>query len=72
MSEQTENLILEHLRAIGADMAELKSRVTGVEVAIGATGQQIAALTTAVYGGHDRMSDLQRRIARRLALRDTG
>jgi hypothetical protein len=74
MTEQTENLVLEHLRTIRADIADIKNRVTGVEVAITALGQQIAGLTTAVYAGNDRVRDLERRverIERRLELRET-
>jgi hypothetical protein len=71
MTENIENLILEHLRTIRADITDLKSRVTGVEVAIGTMGQQIAALTTAVYSGYDRVTTLERRIERRLDLRET-
>jgi hypothetical protein len=74
MTEQTETLVLEHLRAIRSDLADIKDRVTGLEVAVSAMGQQLGALTTAVYSGHSRMDDFERRLSRverRLELRDT-
>jgi predicted nucleic acid-binding Zn-ribbon protein len=66
-------LTLEHLRAIRSDLADFKERVTGLEVAVSAMGQQLGALTTAVYSGHSRLDDFERRlnrIERRLELRD--
>jgi hypothetical protein len=35
-----DNLVLEHLRAIRADLVEIRERVTGLEVAVSAMGQQ--------------------------------
>jgi len=54
MTADIENLVLEHLRAIRADIADLKNRMTGVEVQLSALGQQVAGLTTAVYSGKSR------------------
>ena len=74
MTAETENLILEILKRIQADLSDLKDRMAGVEVQLSAMGQQIGALTTAVYGGKTEMDHLRRRverIERRLDLRDT-
>ena len=69
----TNNLVLEHLRAIRADISDIKNRLTGVEVQLSAMGQQIGALTTAVYSGKSDVDDLRRRVERlehRLELTD--
>jgi predicted nucleic acid-binding Zn-ribbon protein len=68
------NLVLEHLRAIRADISDIKNRLTGVEVQLSAMGQQIGALTTAVYSGKSDVDDLRRRVERlehRLELTDS-
>ncbi len=49
--DELASVTLEHLRAIRADMSDLKARMTGVEIQISAMGQQLAGLTTAVYSG---------------------
>ncbi|MEA1052226.1 hypothetical protein U5801_20810 [Lamprobacter modestohalophilus] len=49
MAENIESLVLEHLRAIRADIADLKREVAGNSIQIAAMGQQLACLTTAVY-----------------------
>jgi hypothetical protein len=58
MTADIESLVLEQLRAIRADMADLKERMTQVELNLAMLGQQIGALTTAVYGGKSEISDL--------------
>jgi len=68
-----ESLVLEHLRAIRADLADVKDRLTGVEVQLSAMGQQLAGLTTAVYSGKSDTDSFRRRlerIERRLDLSD--
>ena len=73
MTADIESLVLEHLRAIRADIAGLKDRMTGVEVQLSAMGQQLAGLTTAIYGGKSDLDDVRRRverIERRLDLRE--
>ncbi len=74
MTENTENLVLEHLRAIRSDTADLKNRITNIELQITAMGQQLAGLTTAVYAIHgnriDRIESQLDRINRRLELQD--
>ena len=73
MTDNVENLVLELLRAIRADIADLKDRMTGVEIQLSAMGQQMAGLTTAVYSGKSDIDTLKRRVERleqRLELRD--
>lgn len=70
---EVENLVMEHLRAIRKDIAELKDGQASVRLEISALGQQVAGLTTAVYAGHDRFAVLEQRIERierRLELTD--
>lgn len=59
-----ESLVLEHLRAIRADLADVKDRLTGVEVQLSAMGQQLAGLTTAVYSGKSDTDSFRRRLER--------
>ena len=72
---ETENLVLEQLRAIRADIADLResfalheTRLTdgqaAIRVEISALGQQVAGLTTAVYSGQNRLADIERKIDR--------
>lgn len=72
-AEELASVTLEHLRAIRADMSDLKDRMTGVEMHLSTLGQQIGALTTAVYSGKSELDSLKRRverIERRLELSD--
>ncbi len=73
MTDNVENLVLELLRAIRADIADLKRDVIGNTVQIAALGQQVAGLSVAVYGGKSDLEDVKRRIEhleRRLELHD--
>ncbi|NEV62252.1 hypothetical protein [Thiorhodococcus minor] len=73
MTDDTTNLVLEHLRAIRSDIGEMKQRLGSVEIQLSAMGQQIGALTTAVYSSRSGMDDLRRRVERieqRLELAD--
>jgi archaellum component FlaC len=73
MTADIESLVLEHLRAIRADIGDIKERLTGVEFHLAAMGQQLGALTAAVYGGKsdlDRLTRRVERIERRLELND--
>ena len=77
MTENVENLVLEHLRALRNDVATLTQRVDDgfaqVHIRLSAVEQQLAGLTTAVYGSHSRIDDLERRVQRlerRAELRD--
>ena len=73
MTDNVENLVLELLRSIRADIADLKRDVIGNTVQIAALGQQVAGLSVAVYGGKSDLEDVKRRIEhleRRLELHD--
>ena len=73
MTDHVDHLVLELLRAIRADIADLKRDVTGNTVQIAALGQQLAGLTTAVYSGKSDLEEVKRRVERlerRLELRD--
>lgn len=73
MTAEIESLVLEHLRAIRTTQAEHSERLTQIEVQLSAMGQQLGALTTAVYSGKSDLDSLKRRverIERRLELSD--
>jgi len=74
MANDVDNLVLEQLRAIRADTAELKRHAESTNVQLATSmGQQIGALTTAVYGGRADIDELRRRldrVERRLELAD--
>jgi len=72
-TESDNNLVLEQLRAIRKDIAELKDGQAGLRLEISALGQQVAGLATAIYAGHDRFRAIDariERIERRLELTD--
>jgi len=74
MTAEIESLVLEHLRAIRSDLADLKREVTGNSVQLSAVGQQLAGLTAAVYASKSDVDELKRRmdrVERRLELADT-
>ena len=56
MAADIESLILEHFRSIRADIAKLKRETVSTNVQLAAMGQQLDALTTAVYGGKSEIS----------------
>ena len=58
MTAKTENLVLEHLRAIRTDLADLKWGVASHGVQLSAMGQQLGALTSAVYAGKSDIDEL--------------
>lgn len=73
MTAETENLVLEHLRAIRATLGDHGERLTSIGVHLSALGQQLGALTTVVYGNRSERDGLQRRVERferRLELND--
>lgn len=73
MTAEIDNLVLEHLRAIRADLADVRREVAGNSVQISAMGQQPAGLTTAVYASKSDLDDINRRpdrVERRLELTD--
>ena len=74
MTADTENLVLEILKRIQADMADVKRELANNSLQIAMLGQQVGALTTAVYSGRSEMEDFKRRlerIERRLELTDS-
>ena len=73
MTADIDSLVLEHLRAIRADIADLKREVSGNSIQLSALGQQVAGLSVAVYGGKSDLDEVKRRIdriERRLELND--
>jgi hypothetical protein len=73
MTDNTENLALEHLRAIRGELADMKNRITHLEMQVSAMGQQLSGLTTAVYASNSQDLSMQQqrdRINRRLELQD--
>jgi|APTNR8051073442_1049403.scaffolds.fasta_scaffold20564_3 predicted nucleic acid-binding Zn-ribbon protein len=74
MTDADQSFMLELLKRIQADMADMKRDMTGIRVEIAAIGQQLGALTSAVYSGKSETDDLRRRIERierRLEISDT-
>lgn len=72
-----DNIVIEQLPLIRNELsafrAETGDHFVRLEVEIGALGQQVAGLATAVYAGHDRFRALEARIGRieaRLELAD--
>ncbi len=73
MTADLESLVLEHLRAIRATQADHSEQLAQMNVQLSSLGQQVGALTTAVYAGKSELNDLKRRverIERRLELND--
>jgi uncharacterized coiled-coil protein SlyX len=64
MTAEIENLVLEHLRAIRAKQDEHGERLSQIEIQLSAMGQQIGALTTAVYSGKSELDSIRRRVER--------
>ncbi|MBV5272811.1 MAG: hypothetical protein JZU52_03940 [Lamprocystis purpurea] len=73
MTADIESLVLEHLRAIRATQTDHGERLTSIALNLAMLGQQVGALTTAVYSGKSDLEGLRRRverIERRLELTD--
>ena len=64
MKDNVESLTVELLRAIRADIADLKRDVMNNSVQIAAMGQQMAGLSMAVYGGRNDLEEVKRRVER--------
>lgn len=74
MTEQTENLVLEHLRSIRTDISDLKSNTRDIKARLASIESYIATLHADSTRGALSLDDLQRRIERietRLDLRET-
>lgn len=56
MTENVENLMLEILRRLQGDMADVKSRLTSIELQMSSLGQQVGSLTTAIMAGMVRLT----------------
>ena len=73
MTADVETLMLEILKRLQADMADVRQELAGIRLDISAMGQQLAGLTAAVYSGKSELDSLKRRverIERRLELTD--
>lgn len=73
MTENTENLVLENLRAIRSDIAELKDRMDRIELRLSAIEQTLGHLFALAGSDRETVSALARRIdriERRLELHD--
>lgn len=64
MNEADQSLMLEILKRLQTDMADVKRGIAGIRVEISAMGQQFAGLTAAVYGGKSDIDEVKRRIDR--------
>jgi hypothetical protein len=64
MTADIESLVLEHLRAIRATQTDHGERLTSIELNLATLGQQVGALTTAVYSGKSDLEGLRRRVER--------
>lgn len=73
MSTTPENLVLEMLRAIRADLAEVKADVRDLKLRMNSLDRHLAALTTDradTLERYDRLAERVARIERRLELSD--
>lgn len=64
MTAEIESSVLEHLRAIRADLRDVKDRLTGLEIQHSLMGQQLGALTTAFYTSQNRLDKIESRLER--------
>jgi uncharacterized coiled-coil protein SlyX len=75
MTEETENLVLEVLKRVQADIAVLRSevsatrrdlgeRMTRLEVRMTAQEQHLSTLVLSLPAAHERIDDLTRRVER--------
>jgi hypothetical protein len=74
MTEQTDSLVLEHLRALGSAMTDHGERLARIELRLSAIEQTLGSLYTLSGSDRDRLDALARRIERierRLELTDT-
>ena len=64
MTEADQSFMLEMLKRIQADLSDVKRDVAAIRVDLSAMGQQLGALTSAVYSGKSDLDDLRRRVDR--------
>lgn len=75
MADDTDNLILEHLRAIRATQAEHGERLNRIELRLAAVEQTLGSLYALSGSDRESLTSLTRRVERlerRLELRDEG
>ncbi|MGH8479554.1 MAG: hypothetical protein ACREXK_08280 [Gammaproteobacteria bacterium] len=73
MTEHPENLVLEQLRAIRGDIAEIKGDLHFLRQRVGALEQHMATLITMIPTYNDELEKLRKRVSRierRLELTD--
>jgi predicted nucleic acid-binding Zn-ribbon protein len=73
MTAELDNLILEHLRALRGDIADVKRRMANIETELVQQGRLLALLVDGQSHTRGRMAELEtriERIERRLELRD--
>jgi len=58
MTAEIGSLVLEHLRLIRSDIVDLKRETSSINLQLASMGQQLGALTTAVYGGKSEIDEL--------------
>jgi len=74
MTDNTDNLVLEHLRAIRADLGDIKQRLDRVELRLSVIEQTIGSLYALSASDREHMHSLTKRverIERRLELSET-
>ena len=64
MTDADQSFMLEMLKRIQADLSDVKRDVAAIRVDLSAMGQQLGALTSAVYSGKSDLDDLRRRVDR--------
>ena len=64
MTAELDSLILEHLRAIRSDLAEVKEDVRNIKIRMTNVEEQIGYLHTAVAGVNRRLDQHEDRLAR--------
>ena len=64
MNEKTESLILEHLRAMGADIATLRDDVSGIKVEMASMRQITTGVVTLQSQDHGDIATLRARVDR--------
>jgi uncharacterized protein involved in exopolysaccharide biosynthesis len=64
MNEKVENLILEHLRAIRADMNRMADQMATLRAEMTATRQQVAGIVTLQEHDHTDIAALKARLER--------
>lgn len=64
MTAEIGHLILEHLKHIRGQLSELNDRVGRLEMHSASLGQQLGALTTAVYSDRSTTDNIRHRVER--------